>query len=65
MIPYDPLKQLHGLNKASPEFHDHLRDFLGGDAYRRALPNLQGEDLASIVEYLDSVSLHIIPPALH
>ena len=60
MIPYDPLQQLLGLDKASPQFHEQLHNFLRGDAYRDTLPNLQNESLTSLVEYLDNVSLHII-----
>lgn len=64
MIPHHPLQELHDLDKASPQFHEQLRDFLRGDVYRGALQNLKSEDLALLVEYLDSVSLHIIfPPA--
>lgn len=55
-IPSGPLKQLHSLDKASPHFHEQLSSFLHGDEYRNAVPNLQGEDLVWLVEYLDSVS---------
>ena len=51
----DPLQQLRDLDRTSPHFYGQLSDFLRGDEYQNAVPNLQGEDLAWIVEYLDSV----------
>ena len=59
MIPYNPLQQLHNLDKASPRFHEHLRDLLRGGVYRDASQNLPSEDLTTLVEYLNSVSLNI------
>jgi hypothetical protein len=53
----NPLQQLHDLDRASPQFHEQLSSFLRGEEYQNAVPNLQGEDLAWLVEYLDSVSL--------
>jgi hypothetical protein len=63
MIPYDPLQQILGFDKASPKFHEQLQNFLRGDAYRDTLPNLQNENLTLLVECLDNVSLPIVPPA--
>ena len=51
------LKQLHGLDRTSSQFHKRLSDLLRSEAYRSAVPNLQGEDLAWLVDYLESVSL--------
>ena len=62
MNPPDVLKQLQGFDKASPQFHKHLSNLLRSEGYRSAVPSLQGEDLEWLVEYLDSVSLQIIPP---
>jgi len=62
MNPSDILKQLHDFNKASPQFHKHLSNFLRSEEYRSAVPSLQGEDLAWLVEYLDSVSTQTISP---
>ena len=59
MAPHDPLQQLRELDSASPHFHEQLGGFLRGDAYRNALPNLPSESLASLIEYLHSVSLQI------
>ena len=58
----DVLKQLRGFDRASPQFHKHLSDFLRSEGYQSALPSLQGEDLAWLVEYLDSVSIRTISP---
>ena len=62
MSPSNPLKQLHDLDRASPQFHTHLSNFLRSKEYRSAVPSLQGEDLAWLVEYLDGVSLQTISP---
>lgn len=56
------LQQLHDLDRASPQFYEHLGDFLRGDRYRNAASSLRGEDLAQFVEYLSGVSLQTIPP---
>ena len=56
------LKQLRDLDRASPRFHKHLNNFLRSKEYRSAVPSLQGEDVAWLVEYLDSVSLQTISP---
>jgi len=55
------LQQLCDLDSASPQFYEHLGNFLRGDEYRNAIPNLQGEDLAQFVEYLSGVNLQTIP----
>lgn len=57
MIPSDPLQQLHGLDRTSPLFHEQLSDFFRESAYQKVLSNLQSENLARLVEYLDSVSI--------
>ena len=62
MNPSDILNQLHDFDKASPQFHKHLSGFLRSKEYRSAVPSLQGEDLAWLVEYLDSVSTQGISP---
>jgi len=54
------LEQLRGFDRASPQFHKHLSNFLRSNGYRSAVPSLQGEDLAWLVEYLDSVSLYTV-----
>ena len=62
MSPSDILNQLHDLDKASPQFHKDLSNLLRSEEYRGAVPNLQGEYLAWLVEYLDGVSLQILSP---
>ena len=57
MTPPDSLQQLHDLDRASPLFHKQISEFLRGKEYRDAVPNLKGEELTWLVEYLDSVSL--------
>ena len=60
MVAFDPLQQLQDLDRSSPQFHDQLSDLLRGEEYRSSVLNLQGDDLAWLVEYLDSVSLQFI-----
>jgi hypothetical protein len=62
MTPLDSLQQLHNLDRASPLFHKEISEFLRGKEYRDAVPNLKGEDLMWLVEYLDSVSLQTVFP---
>ena len=40
---------------SSPNFHNQLSDVLFGEEYGRSVPNLQGNDLVSIVDYLNKV----------
>jgi len=62
MNPPKVLEQLRDFDKASPEFHKHFSNFLRSEGYRGVVPSLQGEDLAWLVEYLDTVSFWTIPP---
>ena len=62
MGPQNALKQLHDLDRASPQFHKHLSNFLRSEEYRSALPSLQSEDLWRLVEYLDNVSIRTVSP---
>ena len=61
-IPHNPLQPLHDLDSTSPQFHEHLIDFIRGKEYRDAVPGLKTEDLAWLVEYLDNVSPPTISP---
>ena len=56
------LQSLHDRDRTSPRFHEQLVDFLHGNRYRDAVPSLQSEDLAWLVEYLDSVSVQTTSP---
>ncbi|KAF9643166.1 hypothetical protein BDM02DRAFT_1708197 [Thelephora ganbajun] len=65
MTPPGPLRQLHDLDRTSPQFHEQLSNYLRGDEYQNVVPSLQGEGLAWLVEYLDSVLGDISdPPSL-
>jgi len=61
MAPPNALKQLHDLDRASPQFHKYFSNFLRSEGYRSAFWTLQDEDLVWLVEYLDSVSLKTVP----
>lgn len=53
----DPLQQLQGLDKDSPQFYEKLSDFLRGNAYRDTFPSaLESDNLVRFIEFLDSVS---------
>ena len=65
MSPSKPLQTLRDLSRASPHFHSQLIDLLRGNEYRDVIPSLQGQDLAWLVDYLDNVSLHGVPPVPH
>ena len=62
MIRLKPLQQLRDLDTASPQFHEQLTNCLRGSEFRSAVPGLQGEDLAWLIEYLDGVSVQTILP---
>ena len=49
------LEQLHNLNRSSSGFHDQLTNVLYGEEYRQCVPNLQGDNLMWLVEYLNNV----------
>jgi hypothetical protein len=60
------LQQLDLLDRSSPDFHDQLSNVLYGQEYQQCIPNLQGEDLVWLVDYLDKVRCHTSPfLALH
>lgn len=60
MIPDKPSPQLRTLDTTSPKFHEQLSDFLRGGECQDTFPRLQSEDLALLVEHLDSVSPQVI-----
>ena len=49
------LQQLRHLDRSSPDFHDQLRKVLYGEEYMQCVPNLQGDDLVWLIDYLDKV----------
>ena len=55
MASQNLLRQLHRLDKSSSRFHDQLCNALYREEYKQAMPDLQGDDLAELVDYLDEV----------
>lgn len=49
------LQQLHRLEISSPDFHTKLRNVLYGEEYVQCVLNLQGNDVAWLVDYLCEV----------
>ena len=49
------LQLLHNLDRSSPKFDIRLSSALYGDDYMRCVTNLQGDNLAWLVDFLDSV----------
>jgi hypothetical protein len=54
--PSPPVFQgLERLDRPSSEFNSQLSNILVGQEYKQCVPNLQGEDLVWLVDYLDKV----------
>jgi len=56
------LQQLHRLDGAVSGFRDQLNNILCGEEYQRCVTNLQGEDSAWLVDYLDKVRRPVVLP---
>ena len=56
------LQRLHHLNRSPSGFHDELSNILYGEEYQKCVPNLQGDDVVWIVEYLAKVRYHVVFP---
>jgi len=54
------LQQLHCLSRFSPGFHDQLTEVLHGKKFQKHAPNLQGDDLVWLIDYLDKVCHHMV-----
>ena len=55
-LPSSPvLKQLHRLDRSSPDFHDQLCNVFYGSEYTQYTQSLQEDDLMWLVDYLDKV----------
>lgn len=52
-----PLRRLHCLDSSSPDFQNLLCDIFCGEEYVQCVQNLEGENLAWLVDYLDNVCL--------
>jgi hypothetical protein len=57
MSPHNPLNRLRRLDRSSPKFHDQVSNILSGEEYKQWVPNIQGDDLVGLVDYLDKVRL--------
>ena len=56
------LQPLRSLDRSSSEFHDKLCNVLYGEDYQKCVPNLQGDDLVWLIDYLDKVCRHVALP---
>jgi len=64
MSPPDPpvLQELYRLDGTSPDFQGQLSRILHGQEYVQCVPNLQGDDLVWLVDYLDEVRRYTALP---
>lgn len=56
------LQELHRLDRSSPDFHDQLCNVLFEEVYVQCVPNLRGDDVVWLVDYLDAVCRRIALP---
>jgi len=49
------LRRLHRLDRSLSGFHNQLSNVLYGEEYHQCVPNLQADELAWLVDYLDKV----------
>ena len=56
------LQQLRHLNRSPPGFHGQLSKVLHGEEYKQCVPDLEGDDLVWLVDYLDKVRRRISSP---
>ena len=65
MASQNLLERLRRLDRSSPGFHDQLSNILYGEDYTRGVPDLQGDDLMWLVDYLDNVRRRVplLPPS--
>jgi len=61
MPSHNPLTQLHRLDTSSSTFQDQVSDILYGEEYKQWVPNLQGDDLMGLVDYVDNVRRRVSP----
>ena len=56
MLPQDPfIRQLGQLDRASPQFSDHLTTLLGEGKNLEHIFNLSAQDILWLTDYLDNV----------
>jgi len=56
------LQRLRRLDRSSPGFHDQVCSVLHEEEYQKCVPNLQGDDLVWLVEYLNEVRRQVALP---
>ena len=56
------LQQLYHLDRSSPDFHDQLCNVFYESEYSQCVPNLVGDDLVWLVDYLDKVCCRVTFP---
>jgi len=56
------LQQLRHLDRSSSKFHDQLSNVLDSEVYRKSVPDLGGNELALLVDYLNEVCRSISFP---
>lgn len=56
-LPFCPaaLKQVHNLDKSSPDFPDQLNNVLRGEEYREIRQGREADEMRWLVNYLDQV----------
>jgi len=59
MPSHNPLTRLRHLDTSSSTFQDQISNILYGEEYKQWIPNLQGDDLMGLVDYLDKVRRRI------
>ena len=65
MASQNLLERLRRLDRPSSGFPDQLSNILYGEDYTRCVPDLQGDDLAWLIDYLDNVRRRVplLPPS--
>jgi len=56
------LQQFPPIDRSSPDFHDQLDKLLCGQEYEQSVPDLQGDNLIWLVDYLDKVRSRVALP---
>ena len=54
------LQQLHHLDTASSAFRNQLSNVLSSEEYEQSVQNLEGDNLVSLVDYLDKVRRRVV-----
>jgi len=56
------LQRVRSLDRSSPDFHDQLSKVLGGEEYKRSVPELRRDDSVWLINYLDKVRCPVAIP---